>query len=77
MALKINMEPTKLIEKRSGRGAPASKIVGVFESFIYCRTPVWLKTFSSVLVQEGGGGRCTAGVRKGKIGARVGLGRGK
>ena len=66
MALKINMEPTKLIEKRSGRGAPASKIVGVFESFIYCRTPVWLKTFSSVLVQEGGG-----------VGARLVRGKGK
>ena len=42
-----------------------------------CRTPVWLKTAFAVLVQEGGGYWCTAGARKRKIGARVGLGREK
>jgi len=44
---------------------------------IYCRTPVWLKTAFTVLVQEGGGYWCMAGARKRKIGARVGLGREK
>jgi hypothetical protein len=34
MSLKINIERTKMIEKRSGRGVSASEIVGVFESFI-------------------------------------------
>ena len=49
--------------------------------YINCRTPVWLKTFSSVLVQEGGGsvhGWCAergnrgkGGSGQGKIGAKV------
>ena len=43
--------------------------------YINCRTPVWLKTFSSVLVQEGGGsvhGWCAERENRGKGGSGQG-----